>query len=227
MIVQRRLQVTNVFGQRAVPEESVNSKDVYIISIAGEGKTEEQYFEGIKELVTNKMIWIDTLKKADKTDTMSHPKHVIQLLDERRVYWEECGAESDELWMVVDRDPQDVSEKQIESIIDECENKTYGLALSNPTFEFWLLLHLTSIQDYDYDDLLKNAKQPKGRKRYIDQILSKLLTGYNKSNLKFDKFKSGIEDAISRSKELPTDNLSLITKLGTSVGTLVEKMMMD
>jgi len=221
-----RLRIVNVFGQRAVPSESVAPKDVYIISVAGEGKTEEQYFDGLKEISADNTIWIDRLEKADETDTKSHPVYVLELLEEREKYWKEFGVESNELWMVVDRDQQNVNITQLEEIIEKCANKGYNLALSNPTFEFWLLLHITSIENYDSEKLLANPKLTKrAKKRYLETLLSELTGGYNKNKLNFKKFESGITDAITRAKQLPVENKILINNLGTSVCILVEKIM--
>jgi hypothetical protein len=55
------------------------------------------------------------------------------------------GVEPNELWMVVDRDKQNVSKDQLNEIVEKCRIESYNLALSNQHFEFWLLLHLTSI----------------------------------------------------------------------------------
>ena len=118
-----RLRILNVFGQRAVPSESVPPNDVYIISVAGEGKTEEQYFDGIKSISSGNAIWIDRLEKADETDTKSHPNYVLELMEEREKYWKEFGVESNELWMVVDRDEQSVSKIQLEELIQKCHKK--------------------------------------------------------------------------------------------------------
>ncbi len=220
-----RLRITNAFGERKIPSESVPPKDVYIISIAGEGKTEEQYFDGIKTMSTGNTIWIDRLKKTDETDTKSHPNYVIELLDERRKYWEEHGARADELWMVIDRDAQNVNQEQLNEIITQCKQKDYKLAISNPTFELWLLLHITNIDNYNYQTLLSNPKpSAKSKKRYLDKLITELTGGYKKSKLNFSKFEHGINDAISRAKELPIDNNSLLNKLGTSVCLLVEKI---
>jgi hypothetical protein len=84
-----RLRIINEFGKRAIESESQNTKEVYLISIASEGKTEEQYFDGIHDLDSSEIIKIERLAKSDKTDTKSHPNHVIDLLDERKEYWEE------------------------------------------------------------------------------------------------------------------------------------------
>ncbi len=221
-----RLRINTDFGKRAVESESKEPKEVYVISIAGEGKTEERYFNGISNLNTNSVVKVEILKKSD---TKSHPKHVLDLLNERKKRWEEYGIDPNELWMVVDRDKQSVSEEQLTEIIEECCKNRYNLALSNPTFEFWLLLHLKDIKDikeYDKKKLLENEKinESKTSKRFIEKELSILLNGYNKKNLKFEKFKSGIKAAIERAKKLPTDNKALSHQLGTSVCLLVEKI---
>ncbi len=220
-----RLRVKNIFGERPVESESIPSKSLYVISIAGEGKTEEQYFDGIYDLGNSELIRIDRLEKLDESDTKSHPNHVIELLNERKEQWEAHGIEPNELWMVVDRDRQNVSREQLISIIEKCKTEGYNLALSNPTFEFWLLLHITSIESYDQNLLLENPKIPsKSKKRFIEKELSSLLGGYNKNNIRFERFEPGTKDAIKRAKDLSHDNELLIDELGTSVCLLVERL---
>lgn len=220
-----RLRVKNTFGERRVKSESISTKSLYVISIAGEGKTEEQYFDGISDLRNSELIRIERLEKHDETDTKSHPNYVIELLDERKEQWAIHGIEPNELWMVVDRDKQNVSEDQLLAIIKKCKTEGYNLALSNPTFEFWLFLHITSIDAYDKSVLLENSKPTtKSKKRFIDKELSNLLGGYNKNNIRFERFEPGIKDAIQRAKEFPIENELLIDALGTSVCRLVEKL---
>lgn len=218
-----RLRIVNEFGKRAIESGSQNTKEVYLVSIASEGKTEEQYFDGIHDLDSSDIIKVERLEKKDDTDTKSHPNHVVDLLDERKEYWKEHGLEANELWMVVDRDKQNVSKEQLIAIIDKCKKEGYNLALSNPTFEFWLLLHVSDLKEYSKEDLLTNAKVNKKR-RFIDKELSTLLSGYNKNNLKFKKFEGGIKDAVLRANALPTDNNILLNELGTSVSVLVGKL---
>jgi len=218
-----RLRPKNIFGERGIEQDSKFPKDVFVISIATEGKTEEQYFDFLSEIVSDDIIKIDRLIRDDEDDTKSHPIHVIELLEERIEVWEEYGVEANELWMIIDRDKQNVSKKQLEKIIEECEEKRFNLALSNPTFELWLLLHVTDIKKYDESELLENKKVNKSR-RFIDKELSILNGGYNKSKIKFEDFSEGIKGAIIRAKKLETDNNKLIENLGTSVCLLVEKI---
>lgn len=218
-----RLRIINEFGKRAIESESQDTKEVYLVSIASEGKTEEQYFDGIHDLDSSEIIKVERLEKEDETDTKSHPNHVIELLDERKEYWQEHGIEANELWMVVDRDKQNVREEQLNAIINKCEKEGYNLALSNPTFEFWLLMHISDLKGYSKEELLNNEKVNKTR-RFIDKELSTILGGYNKKNLKFENFEAGIKEAIQRANEFPTDNNSLLKELGTSVCVLVDKL---
>jgi hypothetical protein len=221
-----RLRVKSVFGQRPVESQSKDSKLVYVISIAGEGKTEEQYFDGICDMDRTNLIRIERLEKSNERDTKSHPKHVIDLLNERKKQWELHGFEPNELWMVVDRDKQNVSVSQLIGIIDKCKSEGYNIALSNPTFEFWLLLHVTSIERYEIETLIENPKlHAKSKKRFIEKELSKILGGYNKKKLRFDDFSAGINDAIMRAKDIETNNEVLVNNLGTSVCLLVEKLL--
>jgi len=221
-----RLRIKNEFGKRAVDSESQDSKTIYLISIASEGKTEEQYFDGIHDSDFSEVIKVERLEKKEETDTKSHPNHVIDLLDERKEYWQEHGIQPNELWMVVDRDSQNVSDAQLSEIIDKCNTEGYNLALSNPTFEFWLLLHISDIETYDTETLLLNPKpRAKSKKRFIEKELSNLLGGYNKNKIQFDRFEAGIRYAITRAKKLPIDNVVLKKELGTSVCVLVEKLM--
>lgn len=220
-----RLRITNVFGERANPASVKKPKDVLIISIAGEGKTEEIYFDGIKEKVISDIIIIERLEKIDPIDTLSHPKHVFELLMERKRRWVEYGASPDELWMVIDRDEQNVTSVQLKKIIEECSKESFNLALSNPNFELWLLLHLTEIDHYEKQMLLRNKKDRKrSKKRFLEKEIGRLSKGYKKGNLQFQKFESGISVAINRAKKMPLDNLLLIDDLGTTVCLLVDKI---
>jgi hypothetical protein len=61
-------------------------------------------------------------------------------------------------------------------------------------------------------------------RRFIDKELSIILKGYNKKNLKFERFENGINDAIIRAKNMQVNNENLINELGTSVCLLIEKL---
>ncbi|MBA7555286.1 hypothetical protein ES705_47944 [subsurface metagenome] len=138
------------------------------------------------------------------------------MLEERKEHWQEWGVSPGELWIVIDRDKQDGSEKQINDIINDCENEGYNVALSNPTFEFWLLLHVNDLKDYDRNDLLENRKIS-SKSRFLETELSKIIGGYRKENLDFKKFETGIFDAVNRAYKFENNIRKLADSLGTNV----------
>ena len=145
-----KLKISRTFGERITPSESKEIKSIYLISIVGEGKSEEQYFCGLRDYLTesgnNYILKIEVLEKASDYEHKSHPNHLFELLEERAKSWEEWGIESSELWMIIDRDSQDRSAKQLQDIVTACNEKSYHIALTNPAFELWLLLHLTNLR---------------------------------------------------------------------------------
>lgn len=221
-----RLRISHTFGKRTIPSESIEPNTLYCIAFAGEGKTEYEYFDKIidnaEKLGISKYVKIEPLETEDENDTQSHPKHVIELLHERKGN-PDFGYDPHEIWMVVDRDRQNVKKGQLIEIIKTCEQEGYNLALSNPTFELWLLLHIIDIDTYNLEDLLKNKKT--GKKRFLEREIGKLCEGYRKPHIPFEIDSEMISNAIKRSKELDIDNYKLINKLGTNVCILVEHIL--
>lgn len=87
------------------------------------------------------------------------------------------------MWVIWDREKVEARKKDILEMIPTCKEKNYNIAMSNPLFEFWLLLHVADINDYKNDDLYANEKVNNCR-RFIDKELSNLLeNGYNKKKI--------------------------------------------
>lgn len=224
--MSNRLRISHPFGKRTVPSESIEPNTLYCIAFAGEGKTEYEYFDKIidkaKELGISKYVKIEPLQTEDENDTKSHPKYVMELLQERKGN-PNFGYDPHEIWMVIDRDRQNVKKGQLEEIIKICEQEGYNLALSNPTFELWLLLHITDTNSYNHNELLENKKT--GKKRFLEKEIAKLCGGYHKPNIPFEPDSEMIKQAIERAKKLEIDNIELIEKLGTNVCILVEHIL--
>ena len=212
------------FGQRSDQSQSREPARIFVIATEGD-KTEPAYFNGLKayseELGMKDKVIVEVLEKEDPTDNKSAPQHVKDLLDE---YVRDYGIEHEELWMVVDREQQESRKPVLKEIITACKNARYNVALTNPCFEFWLLLHLPDISQYSEEELLNNRKINKTR-RFIDKQLSKRLRGYDKSNLKFEKFWPHLETAIKQASLFANNLDDIIDKLGTNVHVLVESIL--
>jgi len=107
--------------------------------------------------------------------------------------------------MEIDRDYQSWTEQSISLVAQQCwQKKGYNLALSNPAFEIWLLLHVKDIKDYTKVEKLKlwENKKNNSKKTELEKELSNILVGFNKTRYNPYKFITNVETAISRAKSL-------------------------
>ncbi len=112
------------------------------IVIAMEGtKKEPNYFSAVKKTYRTTSLDIVLLKRED---TVSAPKHVIKELHKFKK--ENKLNYNDELWLVIDKDRW--PEVQLSQVSADCSTNGYFLALSNPRFELWLLLHFKMCHPY-------------------------------------------------------------------------------
>src|SRR5690606_11341202 len=204
--------------------ESNSLEKEKIIVLAFEGNdTEEIYFDEFKssEIFDDALIFLHLLKRP-KTDTNSAPNHVFKKL-KKEAKDEYNFKDTDELWMIIDTDRW----KNIPDIISECKKQSnMFVAVSNPCFEFWLLLHIKDIADYDENELaliLNNAKVS-NKNNYVDSKITEILGSYNKSNPKPELFLTTIDFAIEQAKKLDTNEDEFPQKLGSHVYKVVEKL---
>jgi hypothetical protein len=220
-----RLRTPRNFGKRQ-NEESYKTPNSILV-IACEGKTEEEYFKlfNVKsKIIKVKDISIEVLEKVDSSDTKSAPKHVIDLLEEYRLHYQ---IDKDELWMVVDRDRQNNSKKQLEEIVEKCNVEGYNIALSNPTFELWILLHVKLISEYEDTVLqkIRDNKKVNKNKRFLEKELSNILGGYTKGIIKKELILPNVKTAIKQAKQLDKQYESRkLDNFGTTVFLLAEKI---
>lgn len=109
-------------------------KKMFILSTEGT-RTEPSYFQMFNN---NKSIFcVKCLRRNDN----SSPKSVLKRM--KKYLSEEAIKSNDEVWLVIDRDQS--TESQLDELYKWSEEKdNYGFAVSNPNFEFWLLLHFES-----------------------------------------------------------------------------------
>jgi hypothetical protein len=106
-------------------------------------------------------------------------------------------------------------------VIEKCKEKKIRLFVTNPSFEFWLLLHSDKVFDYDPDELLENKKI--GRKRFLEKAVSEVFNGYKKGNIQPERFLPYIRKAIANEKNFCQDLYGLKDRLGSNIGTLLEE----
>ena len=110
---------------------------IFVIVTEGE-KTEPRYFSILGRLQTAVAIrCVNSRGGRAPLDMLKEMKRQLQQLPLKN---------TDEAWLVVDRD--EWQEEHLSLLSDWAEKWTnYGLALSNPKFEYWLLLHFEDGND--------------------------------------------------------------------------------
>lgn len=131
------------------------------------------------------------------------------------------NGENDVFGIVIDRDAGNHSPENMVRIFDECDEKGYRCFLTNPRFEFWLLLHVADVKS-EYPDELEKMLD------FNDETVNKHLlekTGGGKKIQRktFDTyFLPNIDTAIERANGLCTSRNKLLDQLGSTLGELFE-----
>lgn len=72
--------------------------------------------------------------------TKTEPQYFGMFNGQESVIWVKCIKDSDEAWLVVDKDRW--TDQDLAQLHEWSRSSTnFGLAVSNPKFEYWLLLH--------------------------------------------------------------------------------------
>lgn len=121
----------------------------------------------------------------------SSPKAVVERLNRYRV--EEQIGDEDELWICIDADHwiRGSHQRELAEVLRQCRSKGYGVAISNPCFEVWLLLHFVTIDDKLLNTILGNAQNStvsESDRQLIrcdgfEEHLRMVSGGYNKTNV--------------------------------------------
>ncbi len=217
------------FDELAYKSAALDPKKLIIISCEG-SNTEPEYFQTIKDKLSTHISSLIEIELVSKQTEASEPKDVLDNLA-RHVEKYDIKKGYDSLWLVCDREKVEgrkTGSKGLLHIKPQCDEFGYSIALINPLFEFWLLLHIVDISEYDHKTLFENEKVNKSR-RYIDKVLSNLLEGgFNKKSGRFNKSivtLDNIQRAIDQEATFETEFDKIIDNLGSNVGSLVKDIL--
>ena len=181
------------FGRRA-PVRSYRKR--FVVATEGQ-ETEPLYFSMFNS--KRSTVQVVLLKSKRKTS----PGQVFDRLKKADI------GKNDPAWIVIDRDTWE--EEELNQVFNDCKAQGYKMALSNPMFEYWLLLHFE-------DGNGINGGNVKAR-------LKTHLPNFSKSHVEVHKIKSGIDEAIRRAGQKdnpPCEKWPLTT--GTTVYRLVKEL---
>jgi hypothetical protein len=147
-------------------------------------------------------------------DGRSAPEHVLNRINE---YMEEFQiGEGDTFWVVCDcdhwADPNHI--QNLTRVLRQCRQKGVNVAISNPCFDLWLLLHFAA---YPEEEMLT-----------CDEVAGRLRTvagGYDKTrvyNLPIDNDK--VADAVRRAAERHASLEEIPTRLQTAAHLIIQDL---
>lgn len=147
-----------------------------ILIVCGGVVTEPGYFEGLRQFHRNPAIKVEIKQKG--VDPASLVRHAIRLRDN-------APGSFDDVWCVVD-----VDEFDLDPAVRLASQQGISLAVSNPCFETWLVLHFT-----EHTAPLTCFAQ-------AHRILLKYVPDYSKARLDFARYADGVDKAAERAERL-------------------------
>jgi hypothetical protein len=183
-------------------------RDARLFVVACEGeKREKDYFERLGH--GSQRLKVRVLA-PEPSESLSAPKWVL----DRVVHFiEKEGVNTetgDQIWLVMDVDRWKTD--QLHDLAAHCKEKGWGLSLSNPCFEIWLLLHVK-------DSLDVNSFSCQDFKRDLGNAV--------RGGYKVEKFLELVPEAIARCQLLDLDQESPIPAKRTSRVHLVVSQMLQ
>lgn len=165
------------------PNKAARRKRRPIIYIICEGKeTETLYFKHFR----SRNCLVDIIPISSKYKAAEHlVKHAKSLISQADYY----PKDGDQLWCVFDCD--DNKDQELHSATEYAKKHGYQIAYSNPSFEYWYLLHFEKRTGYLRDcDTVINILKSRG-----------YLENYEKSVDVFAELLPYQADAVMRAKE--------------------------
>ena len=172
--------------------------------------TEPKYF---REFIQFFKISQAQVKVIDRESTASSPESVIKEMD----YYKKSNpfkTKNDIYCMVIDTDRWG---KNLKVAVDDARQRGYLVALSNPCFEIWLLMHFQ-----DADTILKKANVLKTKKDINIIIHSKNICGITITGKNEIDYFPRTDSAVRTAEKLdPKPQQRLLQQIGSRVYLLV------
>ena len=143
-----------------------------------------------------------------------------------RKYLSKYTSNLDEFCILIDRDAGSHSSEDMNFILQYCKENNYRCFITNPCFEFWLLLHFSDVyEEYsDQLDLIRENKKVSNAHTFVSNELS-VKAHHGKKGIAFkEKYLPHIEEAIIRASKFASDNEALITDIGCNIWILIKEM---
>lgn len=171
-----------------------------LLVVCGAERTEKTYFVGLRDSYNLRTIDVRFVEKPRSPDqVVTHARDHCDYRD------------FDETWCVVDVDRFEIDGRKVTAACAAADVAGIRMAVSNPCFEYWLLLHHI------------NSTAPMPHCGEIQDRIRKHVPAYDKTNLRFRDFAAGVADAVGRAQQNGADGEGWRRNPATEVWRLVER----
>lgn len=164
------------------------------------------------------------MKDSFITDYNDNVIEQIRVLNELNNYEEGF----DKICLILDRDYRSFKDYQYDDVLRICRENNFMLGITNPNFEFYLLLHINNAKQYNVSELLGNPNRTRSKK-FVEYELNDALKSFGQSyrKEKYDPafFVNKFSDFLVNIDGYETDNDKLKDKLGSSVHEIMKKIL--
>ena len=190
--------------------------------------TETWYFKKLidirKQLNIHPLIDICLLEKTDEDKNLSYPQKLVEFAEKQKDNPDiSFDRERDKMIVVFDADIYEKKAQGYEELVQEGE-KNNILAVTNPAFELFLLLHFPNSFEEDIlpneEDIIKNEKT--GSKTFIYNLLLNRTHINPKKNEQIGELASSVEIAIEQEKKVNQDIHDCKGKITSNVGKIID-----
>jgi hypothetical protein len=168
-----------------------------VLIVIGAKRTESDYLKGLRNAFGPATVTMRIITKPGSPD---------QLIAHAR----EARGDYDDVWCVTDVDSFEREGGKITAALALAEKLDINVAVSDPCFELWLLLHHESCTAFCPD------------REAVERRLRKHVPDYDKTALRFRDFAAGLDDAIERARRLESAG-NPSTGVGRLVSALLER----
>lgn len=193
--------------------------------------TETWYFQCLidlrKQLGIHPLIDICLLEKTEQDKDISYPLKLIRFADSQKSN-QEIGFDlgHDKMIIVFDADIFEEKVSNYSQILKIAEENGDILAVTNPAFELFLLLHFEGSYENDIlphrDEILENEKE--GNQTYIYRLLRERTGMNSKKNSLIGNLAEQVEVAILQEKNLNQDASDCHGKLTCNIGKIIDEI---
>ena len=227
------IEFTNWDKRKSDQEEQIDQYKKYFLLCEGEN-TEKWYFENLidnrKVLGIHPTIDVIFLERTEEDLHNSSPKRLLEYANRLTENGEiDFDKDYDKIIIVFDCDIFKKKGEDFNELLSKMEEKGYWAAVTNPSFELFLLLHKeNSVKEYILPNETKLLENKKTGTKTAMQIKFTEATNINpKKNKKVGEMCSNLNVAIEQEKLLNQDINISIGRLTSNIGKIIEEIRKD